>query len=108
MPFDASKITFFDFLTPLVASGQKTITIRDEKEKDYVVGSVVEVFTLETQQKVCSIKILSIEQIHFSEINAFHAQQEALELEVLKDLIKDVYPNQETLFVITFELASVE
>ncbi|TOO01531.1 ASCH domain-containing protein, partial [Vibrio parahaemolyticus] len=31
-----TKITFFEFLTPLITSGQKTITIRDESESHYV------------------------------------------------------------------------
>ncbi|HDZ0321647.1 TPA: ASCH domain-containing protein, partial [Vibrio cholerae O1] len=49
----STQITFFEFLTPLVASGQKTITIRDKSESHYVPGTRVEVFTLETQRKVC-------------------------------------------------------
>lgn len=99
-----TKITFFEFLTPLVASGQKTITIRDESENHYVPGSTVEVFTLETDKKVCEIKILSVEPIQFSELNEFHAEQEALELPRLKEIIREVYPNTDALFVITYEL----
>ena len=99
-----TKITFFEFLTPLVASGQKTITIRDESENNYVPGSTVEVFTLETDKKVCEIKILSVEPIQFNELNEFHAEQEALELPRLKEIIREVYPNTDALFVITYEL----
>lgn len=98
------KITFFEFLTPLIASGKKTITIRDKSESHYVVGSQVEVFTLETDQKVCDIEILSVEPIKFDEINEFHAQQEYLALQRLKDLIKEIYPDTNELFVITYKL----
>ncbi|HGP4957732.1 TPA: ASCH domain-containing protein, partial [Vibrio cholerae O1] len=35
----STQITFFEFLTPLVASGQKTITIRDKSESHYVPGT---------------------------------------------------------------------
>ena len=36
-----SKITFFEFLTPLIKAGKKTITIRDASEAHYVPGSEV-------------------------------------------------------------------
>jgi len=99
-----TKITFFEFLTPLVASGKKTITIRDESEAHYVPGTQVEVYTLEANQKVCDVKILSVEPLHFDDINEFHAEQEYIELPKLKQLIREIYPNTDTLFVITYEL----
>ncbi|HHG3119769.1 TPA: N(4)-acetylcytidine aminohydrolase [Vibrio parahaemolyticus] len=99
-----TKITFFEFLTPLITSGQKTITIRDESESHYVPNTEVEVFTLETDRKVCDIKILSVEPLNFDEINEFHAEQEAIELPKLKQLIREIYPNIDKLFVIKYEL----
>ncbi|MEL0630581.1 N(4)-acetylcytidine aminohydrolase [Psychromonas aquatilis] len=104
MPAVPDKITFFEFLTPLVCSGKKTITIRDKSESHYVVGSQVEVFTLETDQKVCDIEIESVEPILFDDINEFHAQQESLDLPRLKQLIKEIYPDINELFVITYKL----
>lgn len=101
-----TKITFFEFLTPLVASGAKTITIRDKSESHYVPGTQVEVFTLETDQKVCEIEILAVEPLKFDEISQFHAEQEALELSKLKSLIKEVYPNTDELFMITYQLVN--
>ncbi|MDW6002249.1 N(4)-acetylcytidine aminohydrolase [Vibrio mangrovi] len=102
-----TKITFFEFLTPFVAAGLKTITIRDRSESHYVVGSQVEVFTLETNQKVCDIEIVAVEPIRFDEINQYHARQEHLELPRLKALIREVYPDTDELFVVTFTLSSV-
>lgn len=101
-----TKITFFEFLTPFVASGKKTITIRDESECHYVPGTQVEVFTLETDIKVCDIEILSVEPLLFSEINEFHAKQEYLELTKLKEIISEVYPNTEQLYVISYKLVN--
>ncbi|MFT6928417.1 MAG: hypothetical protein ACJAZP_004069 [Psychromonas sp.] len=98
------KITFFEFLTPLIKSGKKTITIRNKSESHYVVGSQVEVFTLETDQKVGEIEIISVQPITFDGINEFHAQQESLALPRLKELIKEIYPNINELFVITYKL----
>lgn len=99
-----TKITFFEFLTPLITAGKKTITIRDESESHYVLGTEVEVYTLETDQKVCNIKILSVNPLHFDDINEFHAEQESIELPKLKALIREIYPNTDTLFEISYEL----
>lgn len=99
-----TKITFFEFLTPLVASGKKTITIRDESEAHYVPGTQVDVHALETDEKICQVKILSVEPLHFDDINEFHAEQEYIELPKLKQLIREIYPNTDTLFVISYKL----
>ena len=99
-----TTISFFEMLTPFVASGKKTITIRDESECHYVPGTQVEVYTLETNIKVCDIVIESVEPILFSEINEFHAKQEYLELPKLKEIISQVYPNTEQLYVISYKL----
>ncbi|AZG71564.1 N(4)-acetylcytidine aminohydrolase [Shewanella livingstonensis] len=98
------QMTFFEFLTPLVASGQKTITIRDASESHYQPGSQVEVFTLEGHSKVCDIIILAVEPLKFDDINEFHATQESLPLAELKQLILKVYPNKSHLFMISFKL----
>lgn len=99
-----TKITFFEFLTPSIVAGKKTITIRDESESHYVPGTEVEVFTLETDEKVCNIKILSVKPLHFDEINEFHAEQEYMELPKLKTLIREIYPDTDTLFEISYQL----
>ncbi len=101
-----NKITFFEFLTPLISAGQKTITIRDESEAYYIVGSKVEVFTLETDKKVCDIEITAVESILYSELNEFHAQQEYMDLPSLKKLIHEIYPNIDQLYVISYKLLS--
>ncbi|MGR5067739.1 MULTISPECIES: N(4)-acetylcytidine aminohydrolase [Vibrio] len=99
-----TEITFFEFLTPLITAGKKTITIRDESESHYVPNTEVEVFTLETNRKVCNIRILSVEPLNFDDINEFHAEQEAIELPKLKELIREIYPNIDELYVIEYEL----
>ncbi|EGA64274.1 N(4)-acetylcytidine aminohydrolase [Vibrio brasiliensis] len=99
-----TKITFFEFLTPSIVAGKKTITIRDESESHYVPGTEVEVFTLETDEKVCNIKILSVKPLHFDDINEFHAEQEYMELPKLKTLIREIYPDTDTLFEISYQL----
>ncbi|MBI9108407.1 MAG: ASCH domain-containing protein [Spirochaetales bacterium] len=99
-----SKITFFDWLIPYVESGKKTITIRDETESHYVPGTIVEVYVLETDRKVCNIEIVSVVPITFDEISAVHAEQEHMELPKLKQVIKDIYPDIDKLYVISYKL----
>lgn len=102
-----TKITFFEWLTPLVQSGKKTITIRDEAEKNYQVGSFVDVHALETDEYICQIQITKVEQIHFDDINEFHAEQEFIPLDELKPLIRQIYPNDDIFYVISYTLSDL-
>lgn len=97
-------ITFFERLLPLVVSGEKVITIRDKSESHYVPGTNVKVYALETGKYYTDIKILSVEPIFYDDISEYHAQQEAMSLETLKKLIKEIYPTEQSLFVITYQL----
>jgi len=99
-----TKITFFEWLIPFVESGKKTITIRDEAESHYVPGTIVDVHVLETDRKVCDIEIVSVVPISFNEIAEVHAKQEYMELPKLKQVIKNIYPDADKLFVITYKL----
>lgn len=100
-----TKITFFSTLTPMVAAGVKTITIRDESESHYQPGSRVAVHQLETDDYVCDIVIDSVTPLAFEDINARHAEQEGMSLTDLKALILQIYPERPPLFVIDFHLA---
>lgn len=104
MERDASTITFFERLRPLIESGLKTITIRDKSESHYVPGSIVSVHTLETGEYFCDIEIQSVDAVRFENINDTHAQQEFLPLSKLKALLKDIYPGEDVLYVISYRL----
>jgi len=97
-------ITFFERLLPLVVSGEKVITIRDKSESNYIPGTVVKVFALETGTYYTDIEILSVEPIGYDEISAYHAKQEAMTLDNLKTLIREIYPTEQSLFVIHYRL----
>lgn len=99
------SITFFERLLPLVVSGEKVITIRDKSENHYVPGTTVKVYGLETQQYYTDIEIISIEAIRYDDISEYHAQQEAMTLDTLKTLIRDIYPKEQSLFVIHYRLS---
>lgn len=99
-------ITFFERLLPLVVSGEKVITIRDESESHYVPGSVVKVHALETGEYYTDIEILSVEPLNYDDISEYHATQEAMTLETLKALIREIYPTENCLYVIHYRLTT--
>ncbi len=98
-----TTMTFFSRFENDILSGHKVITIRDENEKNYQVGSVVDVSTLEEGRWFCQLKILSVEPVLFSELNDFHAEQENMTLPELKQVIEEIYPGIEQLYVIQYQ-----
>ncbi|PMK02871.1 N(4)-acetylcytidine aminohydrolase [Vibrio sp. 10N.261.55.A7] len=99
-----TQMSFFERFEDDILSGRKTITIRDESERNYAVGSVVDVITLEEGKWFCKLKIDSVEPLLFSQLDDFHAEQENMTLEVLKGVIQDIYPGIEQLYVISYRL----
>jgi len=100
----ARKITFYQRFEADILAGKKTITIRDENEKDYQVNSIVKVSTYETDRWFCDIKILDVAPIQLNQLSEVHAQQENMSLPELKSVIKEIYPKVDDLYVISFEL----
>lgn len=99
------KITFFERFEADILSGKKTMTIRDQSESGYLPGSVVQVSTYEDDRWFCALKILSVAPIRFQELSEFHAVQENMTLEQLQQVIQEIYPGIEQLYVIRYELA---
>lgn len=100
-----TKMTFFERFEADIVSGKKTITLRDEAEKAYRVGSVVPVSTFEEGRQFCHLRILSVEPILLDELTEQHAKQENMTLTELKKVIGEIYPGEEQLYAIAFELA---
>jgi hypothetical protein len=97
-------MTFFERFESDILSGKKVITIRDESEKDYVVGTEVEVSTYEDNRRFCRLAIDSVEAITFDDLNTYHAEQENMTLEELKNIIEEIYPNKGQLYVISYHI----
>jgi len=97
-------MTFFERFEADILSGKKTITLRDEAEKDYQVNSLVQVSTYEDNRWFCTIKIMSVIPIAFDQLSTLHAQQENMSLCALKALIQEIYPGISTLYLITYVL----
>jgi len=99
-----SEMTFFKRFETDILSGKKTITIRDEQEKDYSVNAIVQVSTYETSRWFCAVKIIKVVPILLTDLNSFHAKQENMSLKELKSVIQEIYPGIESLYVISYEL----
>lgn len=99
-----TEISFYQRFEADILAGKKTITIRDKSEKDYVEGSQVKVFTFETNRWFCDVVVEKVEPIHFEQLAQTHAKQENMTLEELKQVIREIYPNEDELYVITFQL----
>ncbi|SJL82976.1 N(4)-acetylcytidine aminohydrolase [Vibrio palustris] len=97
-------ITFFERFEADILSGKKVITLRDESEKDYEVGDVVAVSTLEHGRRFCHVRIDGVTQVRFDALTALHAEQENMTLAQLKQVIQEIYPGIEQLYMLKFSL----
>ncbi|HHW7507336.1 TPA: N(4)-acetylcytidine aminohydrolase [Mannheimia haemolytica] len=98
------KITFFSRFEADILSGKKTITIRDKSESYFQPNQELAVFTNETDRFFANIKVLSVTPIAFDELNEEHAKQENMSLAELKQVIREIYLNDNAFFVIEFTL----
>lgn len=99
-----TEITFFERFEADILSGKKTITIRDELEKDFAANTRVNVSTFETGRWFCNVVIEDVQAISFEQLSEFHAQQENMTLDELKKVITEIYPNVNDLYVISYTL----
>lgn len=99
-----STITFFERFEADILSGKKTITLRDEAEKHYAPNSVVTVSTFEDGREFCRLKILSVEPVLFDALSDYHAEQENMTLDELREVIQDIYPGIKQLYLISYQL----
>jgi len=99
-----TKLTFFARFETDILAGTKTITIRDESEKNFVAGTIVDVSTFEEGREFCRLEILSVVPINVNALSDFHAQQENMTLSQLKEVIEDIYPGVQQLYVISYKL----
>ncbi|UKH16650.1 N(4)-acetylcytidine aminohydrolase [Actinobacillus pleuropneumoniae] len=99
-----NNITFFSRFEADILAGKKTITIRDKSESYFQPQQELKVFTNETNRFFAHIRVISVTPIHFEQLNEQHAKQENMSLAELKQVIREIYPNDNNFFVIEFEL----
>ncbi|XLP79773.1 ASCH domain-containing protein [Mannheimia haemolytica] len=86
------KITFFSRFEADILSGKNNYDSRQVRilfsTKPRISG-----FTNETDRFFANIKVLSVTPIVFDELNEQHAKQENMSLAELKQVIREIYPN---------------
>ncbi|EFE94905.1 N(4)-acetylcytidine aminohydrolase [Serratia odorifera] len=95
-------ITFFSRFEPDILAGRKTITLRDASESHFQPGDVLRVSRHEDGVFFCLIEVLSVTPIRLEALTEQHAKQENMPLGELKQVIKEIYPGLDELFVIAF------
>ena len=95
-------ITFYRRFAADILNGEKTITIRDAEANYFENGDVVHAYTFETRELFATLAIHSIEKLNFEELNNQHAAQENMTLVELRAIIKQIYPDDCQLYLITF------
>ena len=60
-----TEMTFFERFESDILSGKKTITIQDESESYYQLGSIVSVSTFETGRSFCQLQIEKVTAIQY-------------------------------------------
>lgn len=96
-------ITFYQRFTIDILSGKKTITIRDSEANYFDSGDIVHAYTFETRELFATLAVQSIEELNFDELGNQHAEQENMTLTELRAIIKQIYPDDCQLYVITFQ-----
>ena len=66
-------------------------------------GDILQVGRFEDNQYFCTIEVLSVSPIRLDELTEQHAKQENMGLDELKEVIREIYPNEELFFVINFK-----
>lgn len=99
-----NKITFFSRFETDIVSGRKTITIRDLAESYFQPNQKLRVFTNETDRLFAHIQVISVTPVAFHQLNEQHAKQENMSLAELQQVIREIYPQENTFFVIEFKL----
>jgi uncharacterized protein YqfB (UPF0267 family) len=98
------KITFFKRFVDDILAERKTITIRDAGEATMCAGDILEVSTFEEDRWFCRLQVLSLTQVNLADLTPLHAAQENMGLPELKQLIQEIYPEQDYFYVIHFVL----
>ncbi|GEC68799.1 MULTISPECIES: N(4)-acetylcytidine aminohydrolase [Raoultella] len=99
-----NDITFFQRFQDDILSGRKTITIRNAAESHFKVGDVLRVGRYEDDGYFCTISVVATSTVTLATLSERHAQQENMTLAQLRQVITEIYPDEEQFYVIEFKL----
>ena len=103
-----NDITFYQRFEADILAGRKTITIRDKSESHFKAGDILRVGRFEDNQSFCTIEVLSVTPITLDELTEQHAKQENMELDELKEVIREIYPSESEFYTLVFLLTGLK
>lgn len=98
------NITFYSRFETDILAGRKTITLREASDAQFIAGDCVKVSRYEDEVFFCNIEILAVTPVQFNALDQRHADQENMTLIELKQVISEIYPGLNALFMIEFRL----
>ncbi|ALB63935.1 COG3097: Uncharacterized protein conserved in bacteria [Cronobacter condimenti 1330] len=98
-----NDITFYSRFQQDILKGTKTITIRDASEAHFMPGQQLRTGRFEDNGYFCTLEVISVTPVKLSQLNEEHARQENMTLDELKNVIGEIYPGLESLYVIAFK-----
>ena len=99
----SNDITFFQRFQDDIVAGRKTITLRDAAESHFKTGDILRVGRYEDDGYFCTIEVLATSTVTLDTLTERHAEQENMTLPQLKQVITDIYPGENTFYVIEFK-----
>lgn len=99
-----NDITFFSRFQDDILAGRKTITLRDASESHFKPGERLRTGRYEDNGYFCTLEVLSVTPVTLDALTQEHARQENMTLEALKQVISEIYPGLNQLYVIAFKM----
>lgn len=95
-------ITFYRRFAADILSDKKIITIRDKTESHFHPGEQLRVGYEDDSDIFCTIEVISVVPVAPGNLTNDHARQENMSLAELQDVISQIYPGEQQLYVISF------
>ena len=98
----SKTITFYSRFSHDIKAGLKTITIRDESESHFQVGDQLQAYTNPENEFIAELEVTHIAPVQIDQLTETHARQENMSLDELRKVIREIYPDQTSFYVIEF------
>ncbi len=98
-------ITFYSWFSHDIRAGLKTITIRDKSESDYYSRERLKAYTNPENEFIAELDVIAVTPVQLSDLSEIHGKQENMSLSELRQVIRDIYPDESEFYIIEFCVA---
>lgn len=102
-----STISFYAHFEADIASGAKTLTLRDLSYGDVAPGDTLNATIHATGRVFGTLLVRSCEHVTFGELDRRHAERENMPLGALKHVLHEIYPGVQEFIAIDFVFGPV-